>query len=384
MNKIKNNQYYVSDLESKRFKLNILRANVEEINVKELKLRIFDNNVDVTILRISSSNSAMIPKLDYLDFEYFQADTLVYYSLNLEKYKPHSLKNQDLTFVKATTDDAIVLRRMVRVIFQEYTNHYSSNKFINTEDALEGYVQWVINFLDYVNKDVFIIYRNEEPIAFATCECLEDNVEGVLFGVMPDASGGGIYSDIIRFTQSYYQKKGIKIMKVSTQIQNLPVQKVWAREGFVLQDSFSTIHINSLLNLSVLKTKKYSLSITQNMIEEYGNTSGDFNKLHFDNVYSSKFGFKQNIAHGLIPSGEISRIFGMEYPGQGTIILSYKTIFIQPMYPNQSYDFIINTYYHNAENGIYMCLVKVNDSEGNTCLLSYNKLINRKITIDDN
>ena len=320
----------------------------------------------------------MISRLDNLDFEYFQADTLVYYYLNLENYKPKSLKNQDLTFIKAKKDDVTVLQKMVKVIFKNYKNHYSSNKYINTDDALEGYVQWVISFLDCSNKDVFIVYRNEKPIAFATCEYSQDDIEGVLFGVMPDASGGGVYSDIIRFTQAHYQKKGIKLMKVSTQIQNLAVQKVWSREGFMLQDSYSTIHINSLLSLSVLESKKYSLNITQSMVEEYGNASGDFNKLHFDDVYSSKFGFKRNIAHGLIPTGEISRIFGMEFPGQGTIILSYKTIFVKPIYPNQNYDFILNTYYHNRKSGIFMCLVKVNDSEGNTCLLSYNKLINRE------
>jgi acyl dehydratase len=375
---MKKNHYYISDLESKRFKLNILRANVEEIEVKELRSRIFDNNIDVTILRISSSNIEMISRLDALEFEYFQADTLVYHFVNLETYKPQSLKNQDLIFIKATIDDAVALERMVRVVFKDYTNHYSSNKFINTKDALNGYVQWVIKFLDSKDKEVFIVYRNEEAIAFATCECLEDKAEGVLFGVIPDASGGGVYSDIIRFTQSYYKEKGMKIMSVSTQIQNLAVQKVWAREGFVLQDSVSTIHINSLLNSSVLKSRKYSLSLTQDMIDRCSKNSGDFNKLHFDSIYSSSFGFKQNIAHGLIPAGEISRIFGMEFPGQGTIILSYKTIFIQPMYPNQSYDFILNTYYHNPKNGVYMCLVKVNDMEGNICLLSYNKLINRE------
>ena len=137
-----------------------------------------------------------------------------------------------------------------------------------------------------------------------------------------------------------------------------------------------------MLSLSVLERKEYSIKVTQNMIDNYAKTSGDFNKLHFDSIYSRKFGFKQNIAHGLIPTGEISRIFGTEYPGEGTIILSYKTIFIKPMYPNNSYNFILNTYYYNSKNGIYMCLVKVNDNKGDTCLLSYNKLINTNIIRD--
>ena len=65
---MKNNTYHYSDLESKRFNLNILRGNIEEIDVKELKSRIFDGNIDITILRIPSSNNTMISKLDSLDF----------------------------------------------------------------------------------------------------------------------------------------------------------------------------------------------------------------------------------------------------------------------------------------------------------------------------
>ena len=48
MSNIKNNSYNISDLESKRFKLNILRANVEEIEVKELKSKIVDKKVVAT------------------------------------------------------------------------------------------------------------------------------------------------------------------------------------------------------------------------------------------------------------------------------------------------------------------------------------------------
>ena len=40
-------------------------------------------------------------------------------------------------------------------------------------------------------------------------------------------------------------------MNISTQIHNIAVQKVWVREGFLMKESYNTIHINSLLNHSV-------------------------------------------------------------------------------------------------------------------------------------
>jgi hypothetical protein len=48
---------------------------------------------------------------------------------------------------------------------------------------------------------------------------------------------------MMRFTQSYYQSRRVKKMKVSTQIQNFAVQKAWVKEGFFLEEAFITLHI---------------------------------------------------------------------------------------------------------------------------------------------
>jgi hypothetical protein len=40
-------------------------------------------------------------------------------------------------------------------IFDNYQNHYFSNKYIDTLNSLEGYKQWVFNFIEKENHIVF-------------------------------------------------------------------------------------------------------------------------------------------------------------------------------------------------------------------------------------
>lgn len=368
--------FFYSELESKRFNMNIVRGNSERISVKEIQKSIYSNLTDVMFLRIPSTQSYEINELSKLGFEYFQTDTLVYYVVDFDKYEIKDLRNTDLEFIKASNDDRELLRAMVKEIFSGYTNHYFSNPYLPKEDILEGYIEWVVNFIDDDAKEVFIVYREKGAIAFATCS-LENNVaEGVLYGVMPTSSGGGVYSDIIRFTQKYYFEQGVKLMKVSTQVQNHAVQKVWSREGFYMNESFSTIHINSLLNFSLEEKREFRYQVTEQDIENYANASKDFNEIHFDISVAQKAGFKDRIAHGLLATGEISRIIGTEYPGLGSIFMNYKNIFLAPMFINETYKFEVSTPYKNAK-GIYICVVKVFDQNSKLTVVSYNQVLKR-------
>src|SRR5690554_5789981 len=220
-------KYFVSNSETKRFKMNIVRGKSDTIELKNLQTQIVKNLADIVVLRIPSKNISEVQNLSKLGYEYFQADTLVYYIVDFERYQPKELRNEDISFRKADLSDKNLLDGMVHEIFQGYTNHYFSNNYINKDEVLEGYAEWVSGFIEDNSKDVFIVYKNKEAIAFATCSHEDGVAEGVLYGVMPNNSGGGIYSDIIRFTQNYYIQKGFSKMKVSTQVQNYAVQKVW-------------------------------------------------------------------------------------------------------------------------------------------------------------
>jgi acyl dehydratase len=368
---------YISLRESKRFGMNVLRVNAATLNYKEISKLIFDNEIDLTILRIPTENIGQLQQLNKLGCTYIQADTLVYYFANLNKIEISPLQNANIQFVLATKNDTTILQSLVEKIFANYSNHYNTNLYLNKQDIVEGYKEWVIDFLDVIDKFVFIVYKNNKPIGFATCAIENAEAEGVLYGVLPSEKGGGIYTDIIRYTQYFFKSKGVQTMKVSTQINNYAVQKVWSKEGFVLTQSYATVHINSFLKYTLQPPQTVEVIFTKEEIGEYANLSGDFNPLHTDELFANEMGFKDTIAHGLIANMVTSKYFGTVFPGAGTLFLSYNYSFLRPLYANTNYKAIFTIPYHNKEKSIYLGVVKIIDSDNQLCLIAYNNLLKK-------
>jgi Fe-S cluster biosynthesis and repair protein YggX len=302
---------------------------------------------------------------------------LVYYFANLKTLQIPALQNKHIDFVLATKNNTTVLETLVENIFLNYSNHYNSNLCLNKQNIVEGYKEWVIDFVDAKDKFVFIVYKNNMPIGFATCAIYNEEAEGVLYGVLPTEKGGGIYTDIIRYTQQFFKTMGVQTMKVSTQINNYAVQKVWSREGFAVKESYATIHINSFLQYSLHPPQTIEILFTKEDIINYANLSGDFNPLHTDDAFATSMGFKETIAHGLIANMVTSKYFGTVFPGAGTLFLSYNYTFVQPLYANTNYKVIITVPYFNAEKNTYLCVAKIMDSANQLCLIAYNNLLKK-------
>lgn len=72
-------------------------------------------------------------------------------------------------------------------------------------------------------------------------------------------------------------------------------------------------------------------TVTEEDIQVFGDLSGDYNPLHFDQEWASKTIFKGRIAHGLLTASFISTAIGMELPGPGTIYLGQRMSFKRPV-----------------------------------------------------
>jgi len=376
-------QLNFSNKESNRFKMNIYRGNFESLNkenIKYIKNKILTQNIDSVILRIPTEELSNITAIESMGFPYIVTDTLVYYEVDFNKYDIKVLKNKDLEFIKIDDNNKSKLNLLIENIFLGYSNHYNSNPYFNKKDIVEGYKEWATGLIDERNGKLgWLVKKDNNTLGFATCTFNKVNniSEGVLYGVESFASGGGVYSDIIRFTQKYFKKIGITKMKVSTQIQNYAVQKVWVREGFTLKQSYNTIHINSLLDYSVLQKKSIEIYVTKEDINNYGKISGDMNDIHFDENYAKTIGLKGRIAHGLIPNAILSKFYGTTFPGKGTFFLSYKYNFYRPIYPDVKYKAEISFPFYNDRNKKYFSVVKILDINKNICLISYNDLIQK-------
>jgi acyl dehydratase len=98
---------------------------------------------------------------------------------------------------------------------------------------------------------------------------------------------------------------------------------------------FFSRRIKMIRKMNVGDTKSYQRTITKADVLAFGTLTKDMNKAHFDEVYTKMTIFKKPIIHGMLLGSLFSKIFGLEYPGEGTIYCSQSLKFLKPAYPDQ-------------------------------------------------
>ena len=336
-----------SALESNRFGLRIYRGSLEAIDVPEILSFLFSEEVDIAILRIPSVNIGVLSKLNEAGIPYLVADTLVYYSCDLLCHEPKKIINHDLVFTETKNEHINKLDNLVKKIFIGYQNHYNANPFLNKKDILEGYQEWVRNYITDIHdgRISWIIKKNESPVGFIACSFANEKCEIVLNGVHPNASGQGIYSDLIRFTQKYFREKGFRTMKVSTQVHNYAVQKVWVREGFFVEKSYNTVHLNCFMNNAVLPVKKYRVKGAE--IHDYLNVS-----------------FVKKIIRGFHAGSDDKHFFA-----------THTLRYLENINDSGDYQVVISLPYRDVDRDYYKVLVKVINKDNSICIYAYYDLL---------
>jgi acyl dehydratase len=90
----------------------------------------------------------------------------------------------------------------------------------------------------------------------------------------------------------------------------------------------------------------------QQQVNEFARVTGDTNPLHYDAEYASTTPFKKPIMHGMIGAGIISRIFGIKFPGEGTVYLSQHLDFKRPMFVDVVYEAVVKVKEVNREKHV--------------------------------
>jgi len=88
--------------------------------------------------------------------------------------------------------------------------------------------------------------------------------------------------------------------------------------------SIKTMNINIGDKFSLTKT------ITEEDVQKFGELTGDFNPVHFDDEFAKTTRFGKRIAHGMLSAALFSGVLGNELPG--AIYLSQTLKFTAPVY----------------------------------------------------
>ena len=83
---------------------------------------------------------------------------------------------------------------------------------------------------------------------------------------------------------------------------------------------------------TVGQTCVYEQLIDDQLVRAFAAVSGDHNPIHLDEDMAKASRFGQRIAHGGILFAMISKVFGMDMPGLGTVYLSQTCNFKLPVF----------------------------------------------------
>ncbi|MET0183763.1 MAG: MaoC family dehydratase [Caulobacterales bacterium] len=83
--------------------------------------------------------------------------------------------------------------------------------------------------------------------------------------------------------------------------------------------------------LSIGQAAERVSEVTEDVIAQFANVSGDRNPVHLDAAYAATTAFKERIAHGMLSAAYISAVLGMDLPGPGAIYVSQSLNFLRPV-----------------------------------------------------
>jgi 3-oxoacyl-[acyl-carrier protein] reductase len=70
----------------------------------------------------------------------------------------------------------------------------------------------------------------------------------------------------------------------------------------------------------------FGASFTHQDVQDFARISGDWNSLHVDEEYASGTPFRKCVVHGMLASSLVSRVAGMYFPGQQSLLLQVDNI----------------------------------------------------------
>lgn len=362
--------------DSDRFGLRVFRANAAGVDSQALFEAIVGNAADIVILRLPAGAHPELQQLGRYALHPIHADTLVYYQLPLAGIEPKSPHNEDLKFSEATEADAVELDALVTAAFSGYVSHYHANPRLDPPRILEGYADWASGYLtDKGHGSIaWVARRKGVLLAFICCrhDPETETCEVVLNGVHPDHWRGGIYTDLIRYTQEEFRGRGYRSMRISTQIWNYAVQKVWSREGFSLDQAFDTFHINAMLSAGTTLTERELVLSTAGVHLATG--AEDAPNVARDQTTAHRTATSALVGQGVLAGVEMSALLEREIGLLGAEIERADMALLQPIQPGRAHTLQIRGLATADASGCIPTVITIRDSAGSLCLLSYSDL----------
>lgn len=198
--------------------------------------------VKMIIARCSTDEMSTPQAMERQDYSLM--DTLVYYTRDLRK-TPVPVLEEDAPVRPARPGEEAEVRVVAGESFADYVSHYHADPRLPRNKCQDVFIDWAYSscIAREVADEVYIAEIDGHIRGFATLRCNSpDEGEGVLFAVHPAAQRRGIYRHFMVAAMNWFLARGAERMVVSTQVNNIAVQKAWTRLGFEPSKSYYTFH----------------------------------------------------------------------------------------------------------------------------------------------
>ena len=85
--------------------------------------------------------------------------------------------------------------------------------------------------------------------------------------------------------------------------------------------------------------EQFSVTITEQMMQQFREMTGDVNPLHCDETFAKEKGFDGKVAYGMLTASFLSTMAGVDLPGEYSLIQSVEVKFVKPVFPGEEITF---------------------------------------------
>ncbi len=85
-------------------------------------------------------------------------------------------------------------------------------------------------------------------------------------------------------------------------------------------------------DLKVGQEEYFTVTVTEEMMQQFLDLSGDSNPLHIDGEFAQEQGYQDKVVYGLLTTSFISRLVGVLLPGKFCLLQGIDVKYTRPVY----------------------------------------------------
>lgn len=232
-----------SPAETKRFGIRCAKVITSDAPLKEIDRAARAQDIVLLSIRVATDDTARVQDLE--DDGFRLMDTLVYYHRSLDGELPVPISRAGICIRAADPSDAQQAGALAARAFAGYLGHFHADRRLSQADADAVYVDWAKNsvLLSKPDLPVLVAEAEGEMAGFLASRKLNGDIGDItLNAVHPRMQGQGIYGLLLDHALRLLQSAGCPEVTISTQVNNITVQKAWSSRGLRMQSSVYTLH----------------------------------------------------------------------------------------------------------------------------------------------